>query len=66
MSLSEKVGPLLAARAATDPDAAKLLEMFAKAEKSLNESSLLRDGDVEISKVFTSPNGRREAGHNGY
>jgi hypothetical protein len=44
MSLSEKVGPLLAARAATDPDAAKLLEMFTKAEKMLNESSIARIG----------------------
>ena len=66
MSLSEKVGPLLMARAATDPDAAKLLEMFTKAEKMLNESSLAGVGDVEVSKLLTSSNGRRRAGHNGY
>jgi|HubBroStandDraft_6_1064221.scaffolds.fasta_scaffold00871_8 hypothetical protein len=37
MSLSEKVRPLLAARAATDPNAAKLLEMFTKADEILSE-----------------------------
>jgi len=33
MSLSENVRPLLAARAPTDPNAAKLLEMFTKADE---------------------------------
>jgi hypothetical protein len=65
MSLSEKVGPLLAARAATDPDAAKLLEMFTKAEKMLNESSIVRIGD-EGSTLFSVSNVRRQSGHNGY
>jgi len=65
MSLSEKVGPLLAARAATDPDAAKLLEMFTRAEKMLNESSIVRIGD-EVSTLFPASNVRRQSGHNGY
>jgi hypothetical protein len=62
MSLSEKVGPLLAARADTDPDAAKLLEMFTKAEKMLNESLL---GDVKTSKLFSASTDRqtRQHGH---
>ena len=33
MSVSEQVRPLLAARAATDPNAARLLEMFDKANE---------------------------------
>jgi|HubBroStandDraft_5_1064220.scaffolds.fasta_scaffold1811599_1 hypothetical protein len=64
MSLSEKVVPLLAARAATDPDAARLLEMFTKAENMLNESSTLRFGD-EMSTPFCASN-VRQSGHNGY
>ena len=56
MSISEKVGPLLAARAATDPDAAKLL----------NESSLARIGVVEMSKAFTASHGRSQTAHDGY
>ena len=63
MSISEKVGPLLAARATTDPDAAKLLEMFTKAEKMLNESSIVRD---EMSTIFPASNVRNQSGHNGY
>jgi hypothetical protein len=39
MSLSENVCPPLAARAATDPSAARLLEMFAKADELLSERS---------------------------
>jgi hypothetical protein len=65
MPLSEKVIPLLAARAATDPDAAKLLEMFTKVEKMLNESSIAGIGD-EISTLFSVSNSRRQAAHNGY
>ena len=65
MSLSKKVGPLLAARAATDPDAAKLLEMFKKAEKMLNESSILQIGD-EMPTIFSASDVRRQSGHNGY
>jgi hypothetical protein len=38
MSLSEDVRPLLAARAATDPNAARLLEMFTRADEILSES----------------------------
>jgi hypothetical protein len=59
MSLSEKVGPLLAARADTDPDAAKLLQMFTKAEKILNESVR---GDVETSKLCSSSSTNRQTG----
>ena len=55
MSLSEKVVPLLSARAATDPDAAKLLEMFTKAEKMLNESSTARIGDPKCRSSSPLP-----------
>jgi hypothetical protein len=48
MSLSENVRRLLAARAATDPNAARLLEMFAKADEILSERSLERIRTVEI------------------
>jgi hypothetical protein len=48
MPLSEDVRPLLAARAATDPDAARLLEMFTKADEILSERSLERTGNVEM------------------
>jgi hypothetical protein len=48
MSTSENVRSLLAARAATDPNAAKLLEVFAKADEILSERSLEKIGDVEI------------------
>jgi hypothetical protein len=51
MSLSEDVRPLLVARAATDPNAARLLEMFAKADAILSEHSLVRIGDVEMPKL---------------
>ena len=64
MSLSEKVVPLLAARAVTDPDAAKLLEMFTKAEKMLNERSIARIGD-EMTTLFSASNGRSQGRHNG-
>jgi hypothetical protein len=45
------VRPLLATRAATDPDAARLLEMFRKADEALREPSLDRIGDIEIPKL---------------
>jgi len=51
MSLSEGVRPLLAARAATDPDAARLLEVFTKADEIVSEPSLEGIGDVEISEL---------------
>ena len=57
MSLSEDVRPLLAARAATDPNAARLLEMFAKADEILSERSLEKIGDVEISRLAQVPSG---------
>ncbi len=50
MSLSEDVRPLLAARAATDPNAARLLEMFARAYETLSEHSQQRIGDVEMPR----------------
>jgi hypothetical protein len=48
MSLSENVRPLLTARAPTDPNAARLLEMFARADEIMNEYPLERIGDVEV------------------
>ncbi len=51
MSLSENVRPLLAARAATDPNAARLLEMFTKADEILSERSLEQIGDVEMPRL---------------
>ena len=47
MSVSEQVRPLLAARAATDSNAARLLEMFDKANELL-ERSPYKYGDIEI------------------
>jgi hypothetical protein len=38
MSVSEQVRPMLAARAATDPNAARLLKMFDKANALLERS----------------------------
>jgi hypothetical protein len=57
MSLSEDVCPLLAARAATDPNAARLLEMFTKANEILSEGSLERTGDVEMPMLAQVPSG---------
>ena len=57
VSLSEDVRPLLAARAATDPDAARLLEMFTKADEILSEHSLERIGDVETPGLAKVPSG---------
>ena len=51
MSSSEDVRPLLAARAATDPNAARLLEVFATADEILSERSLEKLGDVEIPRL---------------
>ena len=45
MSSTAEVRPLLAARAATDPNAARLLEMFTKADEILREGSLERIGE---------------------
>jgi hypothetical protein len=55
MSLSENIRPLLAARASTDPNAARLLEMFAKADEILSEYSLERIGDVEVPRLAQVP-----------
>ncbi len=51
MSWLETVGPLLAARAATNPDAARLLEMFTKADETLSERSPERIGEVEMPQL---------------
>jgi hypothetical protein len=53
MSVSEQVRPLLAARAATDPNAARLLEMFDNANELL-ERSPYKYGDVEIFETAKS------------
>jgi hypothetical protein len=56
MSVSEQVRPLLAARAATDAtdaNAARLLEMFDKANELL-ERSPYKYGDVEIFETAKS------------
>lgn len=50
MSLSEDVRPMLAARAATDPEAAELLEIFTRADATLREYSLERIGDFDVLK----------------
>jgi hypothetical protein len=57
MSLSQDVRPLLVARAAIDPNAAKLLEMFTKADEILSEHSLERIGDVEMPRPAQVPSG---------
>jgi hypothetical protein len=57
MSLSENVRPFLAARAATDPNAARLLEMFTKADEILSERSLGQIGDVEMPRLAQVPSG---------
>jgi thiazole synthase ThiGH ThiG subunit len=46
MSLSEQVCPLLAARAATDPYAARLVEMFNKANELVERARCTRIGSV--------------------
>ena len=57
MSLSEDVRPLLAARAATDPNAARLLEMFTKADEIVSEHSVERIGDFETPGLAKVPSG---------
>jgi hypothetical protein len=57
MSLSEDVRPMLAARAATDPNAARLLEMFTKADESLSERPLEWIGEVEMLRLAQVPSG---------
>lgn len=51
MSLYEDVRPLLAARAATDPNAARLLEIFTKADEVLGDYSLKGIGDPQMPRV---------------
>lgn len=55
MSVPEDVRPLLAARAATDPNAAKLLEMFTKADEILSERRLERIRDAEMPRLTQVP-----------
>jgi len=51
VSLSDELLQLLSARAPTDPDAARLLEMFTRADEISSEHPPERVGDVEIPKV---------------
>jgi hypothetical protein len=51
MSLSEDVRPLLAARAATDPNAARLLEIFKKADEIVSKRSLEGIGDLAMPRA---------------
>ena len=55
MSLSGNVRPLLAARAATDPSPASLLEMFTRADEILSESSQKQIGDAEMLRLTQVP-----------
>jgi hypothetical protein len=57
MSLSEGVRSLLAARAPTDLSAAKLLEMFLRADEMLSEHRSKRVGDVELPRFAQAPSG---------
>jgi hypothetical protein len=54
MSLPETVRHLLVSRAAADPDAARLLEMFIRAEVSLSEHSLDEISDAGTPKLFST------------
>jgi len=51
VSSSDKVLPMLAARAVTDPNAARLLEMFTRAAEISSEHPPERISDVEIPKL---------------
>jgi hypothetical protein len=57
MSLSEDVRPMLAARAAADPNAARLLEMFARAYEILREHSRERISDDKMPNLALSRSG---------
>ena len=52
MSLSEDVRPMLAARAATDSNAARLLEMFTKVVEILRENSQRGRNASPLSAFF--------------
>jgi hypothetical protein len=52
MPLSEGIRPLLAARAATDPNAARLLEMFTRADQVLSEHSLPHSWDSQARQTM--------------
>jgi hypothetical protein len=51
MSVFGNIRPMLAARAATDPNAAKLLEMFTTADEIVSERSPEQIGNVETSRL---------------
>jgi hypothetical protein len=55
MPLSENVRPILAARAATDPSAARLLEMFTRADEMLSASLTEQVGDAEMLRLVQLP-----------
>jgi hypothetical protein len=52
---SDNVRPLLAVCAATDPNAAKLLEMLTNADEIVSERSLEQIGDVEPPRLVQVP-----------
>ena len=53
----ERLSSEKAPRATTDPSAARLLEMFTKADEILSEHSLERVGDVEMPRPAQVPSG---------
>ena len=55
MSLSVDVRPMLAARPAADPNAARLLEMFRNADEVLNGRSPVQIGDVGMPRLAQVP-----------
>jgi len=57
MPLSEDVRPLLVARAATDPNAARLLQMFKKADEIVSEHSKERIVAVPLPRLAPVPSG---------
>lgn len=63
MSFAEEIRPLLAARAATDPDAARLLAMFTRADQIVRGTSQEQIGDSETAKVSCTPT--RDGYHTG-
>ena len=57
MSSFDNVRLLLAARAAFDPNAAELLELFTKADAISSESSLGQIGSAETPRLEQEPSG---------
>ena len=57
MSLSENARPLLRARAAADPNAARLLEVFTKAAETLSGRSLEQIRMSKFERLARLPSG---------